>query len=82
MKQSNPSRLKTHARLTVDMDPEEHVYLKMASAHLGISMREFVLLATFEKMKVIEDQWLSQKADETLHHLLNSQVNDTPAILY
>lgn len=58
------------------MDPEEHTYLKMASAHHGISMREFVLLATFEKMKTIEDEWLAEKARETLQQLLLPKKNN------
>ena len=58
--------MKHYARLTVDMTPEEHSYLKMASAQLGVSMREFILEAAFKKMELIEDQWLSEKAGEML----------------
>jgi hypothetical protein len=58
-----------YARLTVDMTSEEHTYLKMASAQLGISMREFVLLATFKKMEDLEDQWLSERAKEARKRL-------------
>jgi len=58
--------MKSYARLTVDMNPEEHTYLKMASAQLGVTMREFVLWAAFKKMAEIDDQWLSDKAGETL----------------
>lgn len=54
------------ARLTLDMDSEEHAYLKMACAKLGVSMRQFMLLATFEKMEKIEDDWLAEKAHATL----------------
>lgn len=54
------------ARLTLDMDSEEHAYLKMACAKLGVSMRQFMLLATFEKMEKIEDDWLAEKAHKTL----------------
>ena len=57
------------ARLTVDMTQEAHQYLKMASAKLGISMKEFVLSATFEKMEEIEDEWLAKKAEETLRRI-------------
>lgn len=53
--------MKDKSRLTVDMTPEEHMYLKMASAKLGISMREFLLLAAFERMEEIEDEWLAQR---------------------
>lgn len=54
------------ARLTLDMDSEEHAYLKMACAKLGVSMRQFMLLATFEKMEKMEDEWLAEKARSTL----------------
>ena len=57
------------ARLTVDMKLKEHSYLKMACAKLGVSMREFVLLATFEKMEKIEDDWLAAKAHDTLRRI-------------
>jgi predicted DNA-binding protein len=56
-------------RLTVDMSQEAHKYLKMASAELGISMREFVLFATFEKMEEMEDELLAKKAEETLKRI-------------
>jgi len=56
-------------RLTVDMDSEEHSYLKMACAKLGVIMRQFMLLATFEKMEKVEDDWLAEKAHETLKRI-------------
>jgi hypothetical protein len=62
---------KTYARLTIDMNPEEHAYLKMVSAELKIPMREFILLAAFEKMGQIQNQWLSEKAKEFLFKLKN-----------
>ena len=57
------------ARLTLDMDVAEHAYLKMACAQLGVSMRQFMLLATFEKMEKIEDDWLAEKAHQTLKRI-------------
>lgn len=61
--------MRDKARLTLDMSPEEHMYLKMASAKLGMSMREFLLLAAFERMEDIEDEWLAEKARETLENI-------------
>lgn len=58
--------MKSYARLTVDMSPEEHTYLKMASAQLGITMREFILWSAFKKMTEIDDLWLAEKAREAL----------------
>ena len=40
----------THARLTIDMSPDEHKYLKMMSTLLAISMREFVLNAVSRRI--------------------------------
>lgn len=57
------------SRLTVDMSAQEHMCLKMASASLGVSMREFILIAAFEKMEELEDKWLIQKARETLKRI-------------
>ncbi|MBS4166972.1 MULTISPECIES: hypothetical protein [unclassified Neochlamydia] len=60
----------THkAHLTLDMDPEEHAYLKIACAKLGVTMRQFMLLATFEKMEKVEDDWLAEKAYQTLKRI-------------
>ncbi|MGL5263642.1 MAG: hypothetical protein ACRDAI_03570 [Candidatus Rhabdochlamydia sp.] len=60
----------THkSRLTLDMSSDEHAYLKMACAKLGMTMREFMLLATFEKMEKIEDDWLAEKANQTLKRI-------------
>jgi len=61
------------SRLTLDMGAEEHAYLKMACAKLGVSMRQFMLLATFEKMEQIEDEWLAEKAHETLKRIESGQ---------
>lgn len=57
------------ARLTLDMDSEEHAYLKMACAKLGVTMRKFILLATFEKMEKLEDNWLAEKAHLSLKRI-------------
>lgn len=57
------------ARLTLDMHSNEHAYLKMACAKLGVTMRQFMLIATFEKMEKVEDKWLAEKAHETLKRI-------------
>lgn len=67
--------MKSFSRLTVDMNPEEHTYLKMASAQLGVTMREFVLWAAFKKMAEINDQWLADKAGETLRRFESEKVS-------
>lgn len=61
--------MKQSARLTVDISPEEHKYLKLAGAKLGITMRELMLSAAFKMIEDIEDQWLAEKARETLKRI-------------
>ena len=69
----------THrSRLTVDMDSNEHAYLKMACAKLGVSMREFILIATFEKMEKAEDKWLAEQAHLVLERIETGLEKTTP----
>jgi len=70
--------MKESARLTVDMTPEEHMYLKLASAKVGISMRELVLSATFKMLEELEDEWLAEKAKETLHRIESGKEKTLP----
>ncbi len=69
---------KRSARLTVDMSKEQHMYLKMASANLGLTMREFMLSAAFEKMEELEDKWLAKKAQDTLKRISSGEEEATP----
>ena len=61
--------MKEKSRLTVDMTPEEHMYLKMACAKIGVSMKDFLLQLAFEKIEDMEDEWLANKATETLENI-------------
>jgi len=51
------------------MNSDEHTYLKMACARLDMTIQEFMLLAAFEKMEKIEDDWLATKACQTLKRI-------------
>jgi len=62
--------MKDKSRLTLDMSSEEHMYLKMACAKLGMTMREFLLLAAFERIEELQDEWLAGRARETLNNIL------------
>ena len=65
-------------RLTVDMNSDEHAYLKMACAKLGVSMRKFMILASFEKMEKMEDEWLAEKAHQTLKRIESGEEKTSP----
>jgi len=66
------------SRLTIDMPTEDHTYLKMASAKLGMSMREFVLEATQKRIEELEDKWLLEKAEETLKRVDSGEEEVVP----
>jgi len=67
--------MRERSRLTVDMTYDEHMYLKMACAKLGVTMREFLLYSAFEKIEDIEDEWLAEKARETLNNIKSGKEN-------
>ena len=58
--------MKSQSRLTVDMPCEDHMLLKMACAKMGMTMKDFVLLAAFEKIEDFEDEFFAKKARDTL----------------
>lgn len=47
--------MREKSRLTIDMSPDEHMYLKMACAKIGVSMKDFLLQLAFEKIEDMED---------------------------
>jgi predicted DNA-binding protein len=67
-----------HARLTIDMSPEEHKYLKMMSNLLGVSMREFVLNAVSKRIEELEDEKLAEKAYKTLRRIKTGETKTIP----
>lgn len=68
----------THkARLTLDMDFDEHAFLKMACAKLGVTMRQFMIIATFEKIEKFEDEWLAEKAHQALKRIESGEEKTT-----
>lgn len=67
-----------HARLTVDMTSEEHTLLKMTSAKLGVTMRQFVLEAAFARMEELEDARLAKKAHAILKRIESGEEKTIP----
>lgn len=70
--------MKDSARLTVDMTSEEHMLLKMASAKIGVTMRELVLSATFKVLAELEDKWLADQAKATLKRIESGEEKTIP----
>ena len=48
-------------RLSIEIPESEHKYLKMCCTKLGISMKEFVLKATIERVDLHEDDWMIER---------------------
>lgn len=60
-------------RLSFDMDIEDHKYLKMCCAKIGVSIKDFVINATNEAVYSHEDEWLFKNSYEN---------NDGPNHIY
>lgn len=56
-------------RLSFDFPTDEHKYLKMCCAKLGVSIKEFVTKAIIEKVDSHEDEWMLQQVE--MKELLN-----------
>lgn len=50
----------TH-RISVDISEDEHKYLKMCCAKLGITIKEFVIKSTIESVDACEDKWMLER---------------------
>ncbi len=70
--------MKGKSKLTLEMTTEESMYLKMVSAKLGISMKEFLLIAAFERIEEMEDEWLAEKSRETLANIQSGKEQTIP----
>ena len=54
------------SRLTIDMPSNMHVFFKMLSAELGISMKQYFIEAALKNAEEIEDQYLAKKAKKII----------------
>lgn len=45
-------------RISIVMDEEDHKYLKVCCAKLGVTIKDFVSNCINEKMEDLEDDWL------------------------
>lgn len=50
----------TH-RISIDIEENEHKYLKMCCAKLGVTIKQFVLNATIDKVDDWEDKWMIER---------------------
>lgn len=50
-------------RISIDIDENEHKYLKMCCVKMGVSIKQFVLDAIINKVDEQEDQWWLEKKE-------------------
>lgn len=50
-------------RLSFDFPEEEHKYLKMCCAKLGVSIKDFVTQAIIDRVDEKEDEWWFEKPE-------------------
>lgn len=57
------------------MDSDKHAYLKMTCAKLGVTIRQFMLLAPFEKIEKLKMTGWLKKAHQTLRRIESGEEN-------
>ena len=50
-------------RISVDIDEEDHRYLKMCCAKMGTSLKKFVLKCVLDQIDAQEDKWWLESED-------------------
>lgn len=48
-------------RVSIDIDEDEHKYLKMCCAKLGMTIKQFVTRAAIERVDEWEDKWMLER---------------------
>ena len=48
-------------RISIDIQEDEHKYLKMCCAKLGVTIKQFVTGAVIEKVDAWEDKWMLER---------------------
>lgn len=70
-------------RLSLEMDEEEHKYLKMCCAKIGVSIKEFVLKATIDTVDSWEDKWMLERWEKDgTREELERERNDPNCVTY
>jgi hypothetical protein len=70
-------------RISIEIDSDEHKYLKMCCAKLGISIKEFVLNATLECIDAWEDEWMLERWEKDgTNESIKKELSDPNHIVY
>ncbi|NGX32296.1 MAG: hypothetical protein K1060chlam4_00337 [Candidatus Anoxychlamydiales bacterium] len=61
--------MKKLSRLTIDLPEEMHLFFKMVSAELGVSMRQYFIESALKHADDLEDEYLAKKAHKLLKEI-------------
>lgn len=72
----------TH-RISIDIDEDEHKYLKMCCVKLGITIKDFVINATIEQVDSWEDKWMLERWErDGIHKEIREELSNPDRIVY
>jgi hypothetical protein len=72
----------TH-RISIDIDDDEHKYLKMCCARLSMTIKQFVISATIDKVDAYEDKWMLERWErDGTREAIEKERNDPNRISY
>ncbi|NGX44685.1 MAG: hypothetical protein KR126chlam5_00870 [Candidatus Anoxychlamydiales bacterium] len=61
--------MKKLSRLTIDLPEDMHLFFKMVSVELGISMRQYFIESALKHADDLEDEYLAKKAHKLLKEI-------------
>jgi len=70
-------------RISIDIDDEEHKYLKMCCAKLQITIKQFVTNSVLERVDEYEDKWMLERWErDGTREQIEKERNDTNRISF
>jgi hypothetical protein len=70
-------------RISIDIDEEEHKYLKMCCLKLGMTIKEFAAQSIIESVDAWEDTWMLERWDKDgTREEINREMNDPNRTTY
>lgn len=70
--------MKSTVKFTFDMPRDDHKYLKMASAKLGVSMKQFLLHNINKVIHDLEDEWDTKDYNKIIAEIKSGKTEMIP----
>lgn len=70
-------------RISIDVDEDEHKYLKMCCLRLGVTIKEFATQSIIERVDAWEDKWMMERWErDGTREEINREMNDPNRTTY